>query len=139
MEPFRAMLTKEAFQDNNFGDGMFKGNSDADDKVLEQSDISKGNRRGYLTFRRNVMIEFRKQYKNTKSSLDEFAIHALEGFDDVVGNTLTPSTCLNCMDQNPQKFDLKGSNADSTDNGDLQDPDKVFRKYPSFDPVFMKV
>jgi len=136
MDQFKAMLTKEAFQDNNFGDGMFKGTADADDEVLEKSDLSKGNRRGYILFRRNLMMEFRKNYKNTKHSLDEIAIHALEGFDDIVGNTLTPSTCLNACDQKQQNFDMKGQN---TDPGDLQDPDKVFRKYPSFDPVFMKV
>lgn len=139
MDQFRAMLTKEAFQDSNFGDGMFKGIADADDEVLDNSDLSKSNRRGYILFRRNVMMEFRKNYKNTKSSLDEIAIHALEGFDDIVGNSLTPSTCLNACDQKQQKFDMKGQTTDPANTGDLQDPDKVFRKYPSFDPVFMKV
>jgi hypothetical protein len=61
-------------------------------------------------------------------------------FDDVVGNTLTPASCLNASDQNEQKYNLKGINADpTTTTGDKQDPDKIFRQYPSFDPVFMKV
>ena len=57
----------------------------------------------------------------------------MEGFDDIVGNTVTPACCLNCSDQGN---DIKGQNVD---NGEKQDPDKIFRKYPSFDPVFMKV
>ena len=65
MEPFRRMFTKEAFQDNNFGDGMFKGTADADDEVIDKSDLTKGDRRSYLLFRRSIMIEFRKQYKVT--------------------------------------------------------------------------
>ena len=59
------MFTKEAFQDNNFGDGMFKGTADADDEVINKSDLTKGDRRSYLLFRRSIMIEFRKQYKVT--------------------------------------------------------------------------
>lgn len=140
MEPFKGFFTKEAFQDNNFGDGMFKGAADADDEVIDKSDLSKGNRRGYLLFRRNIMIGFRKQYKDTKRSLDELAVNALEGFDDVVGNTLTPSSCMNACDENEQKYNLNGINSDpTTSTGDKQDPDKIFRQYPSFDPVFMKV
>ena len=65
MEPFKRFFTKETFQDNNFGDGMFKGAADADDEVINKSDLSKGNRREYLLFKRNVMMEFRKQYKVT--------------------------------------------------------------------------
>ena len=65
MEPFRRMFTKEAFQDNNFGDGMFKGTADADDEVIDKSDLTKGDRRSYLLFGRSIMIEFRKQYKVT--------------------------------------------------------------------------
>ena len=72
--------------------------------------------------------------------MDELAVNALEGFDDVVGGTLTPSSCLNACDQNEQKYNIKGINADPTSSGgDKQDPDKIFRQYPSFDPVFMKV
>ena len=63
MDQFKAMLIKEAFQDSNFGDGMFKGIADADDEVLDKSDLSKSNRRGYILFRRNVMMEFRRNYK----------------------------------------------------------------------------
>lgn len=63
MEPFKKFFTKGAFQDNNFGDGMFKGAGDPDDEVIDKSDLSKANRREYLQFRRNIMMEFRKQYK----------------------------------------------------------------------------
>lgn len=135
MEPFRRMFTKEAFQDNNFGDGMFKGTADADDEVIDKSDLTKGDRRSYLVLRRSIMIEFRKQYKATKISLDELAVNALEGFDDIVGNTVTPSTCSNAYCQEKPK----GTNTDINSNGEPQDPDKIFRQYPSFDPVFMKV
>lgn len=76
----------------------------------------------------------------TKRSLDELAVNALEGFDDVVGNTLTPSSCMNACDENEQKYNLKDINSDpTTSTGEKQDPDKIFRQYPSFDPVFMKV
>ena len=72
--------------------------------------------------------------------MDALAVNALEEFDDVVGNTLTPSSCLNANDQNEQKYNMQGINADpATSTGDKQDPDKIFRQYPSFDPVFMKV
>ena len=67
MEPIKRMFIKEAFQDNNFGDGMFKGAADADDDLINQSDLSKGNRkiekRQLALFQRNIMIEFRKQIK----------------------------------------------------------------------------
>lgn len=139
MEPIKRMLTKEAFQDGNFGDGMFKGAAAADDELIDNSDLSKGNRRTYLFFKHNIMMQFRKQYKDTKRSLDEFAINAVEGFDDIVGNSLTPASCLNTSDQHQQKHDIKGQNVDLANNTDQQDPDKIFRTYPSFDPVFMKV
>ena len=67
MEPIKRMFTKEAFQDNNFGDGMFKGTADADDDLINQSDLSKGNRkfeqRQFALFQRSIMMEFRKQIK----------------------------------------------------------------------------
>jgi len=141
MEPIKRMFTKEAFQDNNFGDGMFKGASEADDDLINKSDLSKGNRkveqRQIARFQNSIMMEFRKQIKMTKRSLDDFACHTLEGFDDVVGNTLTPSCCLNACEPNKQRIDMKDS--DTNETGEQQDPDKIFRQYPSFDPVFMKV
>ena len=63
MEPIKRLLTREAFQDGNFGDGMFKGAADADDELVDKSDLSKGNRRTYLFFKHNLMLQFRKQYK----------------------------------------------------------------------------
>ena len=74
-------------------------------------------------------------FQATKLSLDELAVNALEGFDDIVGNTVTPSTCSNAYCQEKPK----GPNTDINSNGEPQDPDKIFRQYPSFDPVFMKV
>jgi len=143
MEPIRRMFTQEAFQDNNFGDGMFKGTAEKDDELIDQSDLSKRNRKfekkQLNLFQRNIILEFRKQIRETKRSLDDFAVHTLEGFDDVVGNTLTPSSCVNACDQKEQTFDRKGTTSASDANGDQQDPDKIHRQYPSFDPVFMKV
>ena len=67
MEPIKRMFTKEAFQDNNFGDGMFKGASEADDDLINKSDLSKGNRkveqRQIARFQNSIMMEFRKQIK----------------------------------------------------------------------------
>ena len=67
MDPIKRMFIKEAFQDNNFGDGMFKGAADVDDDLINKSDLSKGNRkfeqRQLALFQRNIMIEFRKQIK----------------------------------------------------------------------------
>ena len=67
MEPIKRMFIKEVFQDNNFGDGMFKGAADVDDDLINQSDLSKSNRkmeqRQLALFQRNIMIEFRKQIK----------------------------------------------------------------------------
>ena len=63
MEPFKRFFAKGTFQDNNFGDGMFKDAADSDEEVSDKSDLSKGNRREYLLFKRNIMMEFRKQYK----------------------------------------------------------------------------
>jgi len=140
MDPIKRMFIKEVFQDNNFGDGMFKGAADVDDDLINQSDLSKSNRkieqRQLALFQRNIMIEFRKQIKETKRSLDDFGCRTLEGFDDVVGNTLTPATCLAC-DQRQQRRNR--NDPDANGSGEPQDPDKIFREHPSFDPVFMKV
>ena len=75
--------------------------------------------------------------KNTKRSLDELAMSAVEGFDDIVGNSLTPTSYI--ADPNLNSNDASGKNIDLGNNSDQQDPDKIFRTYPSFDPVFMKV
>ena len=66
----KRMFTKEAFQDNNFGDGMFKGTADKDDELIDKSDLSKGNRKfekkQLNLFQRNIMLEFRKQIRVNK-------------------------------------------------------------------------
>lgn len=137
MEPVKRIITKEAFQDGNFSDAMFKGAAVADDQIIDQSDLSKGNHRSYLLFKHTLMLQFRKQYKNTKRSLDEFAISAVEGFDVFVGNSLNPAESIAAPNQNGN--DTNGKNVEMANNSDPQDPDKIFRTYPSFDPVFMKV
>ena len=67
MEPIRRMFTQEAFQDNNFGDGMFKGTAEKDDELIDQSDLSKRNRKfekkQLNLFQRNIILEFRKQIR----------------------------------------------------------------------------
>jgi len=139
MEPTKRMITKEAFQDGNFGDGMFKGTAVADEELIDKADLSRGNRRSYMFFKNSVMIQFRKQYKDTKRSLDQFAINAMEGLDDIVGNTLNPSSTPNSPTLDDQGNIPNGHSLDLDNNNDQQDPDKIFRTYPSFDPVFMKV
>lgn len=139
MEPIRRMITREAFQDGNFGDGMFKGAASADDELIDQSDLSKGNRRSYMFFKHTFMLQFRRQYKDTKRSLDEFAITAVEGFDDIVGNTLNPTSCLNAPTPNQKVGEVNENNSVMPSSNDQQDPDKIFRTNPGFDPVFMKV
>ena len=68
--------------------------------------------------------------------MGDLACHTLEGFDDVVGNTLTPSACLAC-DQKQQRRDRNVPKTNGTH--EPQDPYKIFREHPCFDPVFMKV
>ena len=63
MEPTRRLITREAFQDGNFGDATFNGTGLVDDEVIEKSDLSKGNARSYMFFKHSLMLQFRKQYK----------------------------------------------------------------------------
>ena len=71
--------------------------------------------------------------------MDEFATTAVEGFDDIVGNTLNPTSCLNTPTPNQKVGEANESIPVIPGNSDQQDPDKIFRTNPGFDPVFMKV
>ena len=72
--------------------------------------------------------------------MDELAISAVESFDDIVGNSLTPALPSPTTNINDNEQCFKGPERSNISEGStVQDPDKIFRTYPSFDPVFMKV
>ena len=115
MEAALRLLTKEALKDNNFGQTFFDNGLPEEDKVMTKTDLSKTNKTQFNLFTHRSEIKLRKQYKETKTLFARLMLNGLEEYDDVMGG----------MHLEPQ--DKKN------------DPDKIFKTYPSFDPVFMKV
>jgi len=127
MDAALRLLTKEALKDNNFGQNFFDSGLPAEDKVIAKADLDKTNRMQFKFFARHSEIKARKQVKEAKSLMARFVTSAVEEYDDVMTGTLNLEPMVDHQE------DGKGGNAP------VPDPDKIFKTYPSFDPVFMKV
>jgi len=122
MESALRLLTKEALKDNNFGQTFFETEQPEEESVIAKSDLSKPTKLQFKIFARQSEFKIRKQVKETKLLMSRFLVSAVEEYDDVMtGMHLEPH------------FDNAEGGKDSPD------PDKIFKTYPSFDPVFMKV
>jgi len=119
METALRLLTKEALKDNNFGQTFFDNELPEEETVIDKSDLSKPTKLQFKFFARHSEFKMRKQYKEAKSLMAKFLVSAVEEYDDVMTG----------MHLEPHEEEGKES----------PDPDKIFKTYPSFDPVFMKV
>jgi len=74
----------------------------------------------------------RRQVKEAKTMVGRLMVSAMEEYDDVMtGMHLEP-------DSRNLSAESTSPSADEEANK-KSDPDKIFKTYPSFDPVFMKV
>ena len=117
MEAALRLLTKEALKDNNFGQTFFENGNPDEDKVISKSDLAKTNRMHFRLFTRHSELKIRKQYKDTKSFVGKILTVAVEEYDGL----------------------MTGMHLDPLEDKKGADQDKIFKAYPSFDPVFMKV
>lgn len=119
------LLTKEALKDNNFGQNFFENDTKEEENIIKDSNLERANKLAFQYFTRSSEINIRRQMKQTRSRLGSLLVSAVEEYDEVmVGMHLAPEI----------KDEGKGENSEKP-----QDVDKIFRTYPSFDPVFMKV
>lgn len=127
MEPGARMATKEALQDG--ATTMFMG-SKADEDLLEQMDLSRLDRLAYRVGKRAVIRGFKRQLSLSCSSADHLFMSAAQSLDHLMDPAAADAG------------DKEGGAASKTATplaSPQPDPDKIFRTYPGFDPVFMKV